>query len=176
MIRSQQGFNLIELIVAMAIFGLLATAVTVNLRRGGSSGQEVRLQANNLVSLLREAQVKALAGEPFNGAVPTGGYGVHLVECSTPPCSVMLFADVNSNFTYDSGGEDVQEVSLGSGAIVSSISTGSSLDILFKPPRPFICFGNQCSGIGGVTVEIASPDRTVVEPVQINQISGMISL
>ncbi len=174
--KNQNGFNLVELIVAIAIFGIMATAVTVNLRRGGASGQEVKLQANNIASLLRESQVKSLSGEPFNGAVPTGGYGVHIAECSTPPCSLSTFADINSNFTYDSATEEIQTISLGSGVIVDSISTGGSLDILFKPPRPYICFSNQCSGVGEVIISLANPEGTGIQTISINQVSGRISL
>lgn len=174
--KNENGFNLIELIVAIAIFGIMATAVTVNLRRGGASGQEVQLQANNIASVLREAQVKAFSGEPYNGAVPTGGYGVHLTECSTPPCSVATFADVNNNFTYDAATEEIEVISLGNGVILESISTGNSLDIIFKPPRPFICFSDQCSGIGEVVVTLADPNGTGDKTITINQVSGRISL
>jgi len=174
--KDQLGFNLIELIVAIAIFGIMATAVTVNLRRGGASGQEVQLQANNIASILRESQVKALSGEPFNGSVPTGGYGVRITECSTPPCAISLFADTNNNFTYDSATEEIQTVSLGRGVLIDSVSIGSPLDIIFKPPRPFICFGNECSGIGEVVITLTNPQGGGDRTITINQVSGRISL
>lgn len=171
---NKQGFNLVELIVSIAIFGILATVVTANLK-GSSPSREAKQQADNIASFMREAQVKALAGEPFNDEVPIGGYGVHIEICTTPPCSVTLFADVNTNFTYDAGTEEINTISLGTVVIIESISTGTTADVIFKPPRPYTCFGEACSGIGELIITLGNNRNNLTTDVVINQISGRIS-
>ena len=168
------GFNLIELIVSIAIFGILATVVTVNLR-GSSPSREAKQQANNVASFMREAQIKALAGEPFNDAVPIGGYGVHVETCTTPPCTLTMFADINTNFTFDAGTEEVNTISLGATVTVDSISTGSPVDVIFKPPRPYTCFGDVCSGIGELIISLGNNKNNLTTDVVVDQISGRIS-
>jgi len=171
--QSNPGFSLIELLVAISIFAILSTVVVVNLRGGPS--QEVQLQANNLTSLLRQTQVQSLSGEQFNGSVATGGYGVKIATCSTPPCIVTVFADVNGNFSYDGVSEDVQTVSLGQDVTIDSLSLSSPVHVIFKPPRPFVCFDNVCSGSGVLTITLGSASSSKTETVTVNQISGQIS-
>ena len=171
---NQRGFNLVELLVAISIFGIIATAVVANLR-GGSPGNEMRLQADNISSLLRQAQIQSATGQPFNGSPPIGGYGVFIETCTSTPCSVALFADADGNFTYDSATEQIQEVSLGSSVIISTISTGSPLAILFKPPRPYMCFGSECSGVEEITVTLGNVQNDQTVTITANQISGSIS-
>lgn len=172
--RFSSGFTLIELIVAIGIFGLLATLSVANIR-GGSTQQEVRLQADSLSALLREAQVRSLSGTPFEGNFPVGGYGVHLETCSTPPCSPVLFADSNANFAYDGASEAVETLSLGTSVTLDTISTGSPSDIVFKPPRPYICVSAECSGVGEVVITLETVEGNRTAQVTVNQISGQIS-
>jgi len=167
------GFTIVELLVAIAIFALISTVAFVNIR-GSSPSREVQLQANNLSSLLRQAQVQSSAGEPFSGAPPIGGFGVFVEQCSTAPCSVVLFADVDGSFTLDAG-EEVQTVSLGSHVTIDTISTGSGVHVIFKPPRPFTCFDDVCSGINELTITLGSQKTSKKVPVIVNQVSGQVT-
>jgi prepilin-type N-terminal cleavage/methylation domain-containing protein len=171
---NSNGFSLIELVVSIAIFGFLATAVFVNLR-GASPSQEIQLQASNIVSALRQAEVQSKAGEPFNGQTPIGGYGLTVAECSTPPCSVDLFADLNGDWTIQTPAETVQTISLGQNVTVNSVSLAPSVDITFKPPKPFICFNADCSGVGELVITLGSIESTRTAEIRINQISGQVS-
>lgn len=170
---NNKGFSLIELIVAISIFVIITTVVVVNLK-GGSPSQEVLLQSKNLDSLLRQAQMQSFAGEPFEGVFPIGGYGVLVSTCSAPPCSVTMFADFNTNFVFDAN-EEVKTEILGSNVTVESISTGNSLHVIFKPPRPFTCFDNVCSGIDTATITLGSTETTKTAEVVIDQVSGLVS-
>lgn len=174
MIESQKGFTLVELIVMIGIFGIITGVVVVNLR-GGSPAREVQLQADNLASLMRQAQVQALGGEPFEGTVPVGGFGVNVAVCSSAPCSVTLFADADGDFTYDVGTEEIETLSFGRHVTIESISTGSPVDVVFKPPKPFICINRQCSGVDEVIITLGSEQTSREVSVVVNQISGQVS-
>lgn len=170
------GFTLIDLMVAIAIFATISIAAFANIR-GGTPGQEVQLQADNVTSLLRQAQVQAFSGEPFNGVPPIGGYGVRItVPCSTAPCDVVLFADVNNNLAFDAATEEVETVSLGTNVTINASSLGNGAhDILFKPPRPFMCFDSVCDGLGAQTITIGSDSTAKEVDITLNQVSGQIS-
>jgi len=160
--------------VSIVIFGLISTAVIVNLRSSSPAG-EIRLQADNIASLLRQAQVQSYSGESFNGIVPTGGYGVYFATCLTPPCKVTLFADFNNNFTLDPADEFIQDISLGTQTTILNLSYQGPTAVVFKPPKPLICFNNTCSGIGEFRVTLGNLKDSSTVDVVVNQASGQIS-
>ncbi len=169
----KRGFTLVELLVAIGIFTMISAAVVANLR-SGSRGGELRLQASNLASFLRQAQVMSLAGEQHNGVTPTGGFGVQISACTATPCQVILFADENSNFIYDAPGELVQTIELGQ-AQIQSVLPVTPLHINFKPPRPYICFEGICSGAGEADITLGLNEGNLEQHVRVNQISGQIT-
>lgn len=171
--KTPRGFSLVELLVAMSIIVLITTAAMANLR-GNSPDRALRDQSRNLASLLRQAQVQAIAGEPADGVIPIGGYGVRLTACATPPCEAILFADKDGNFTMD-GGEQRQAVNFGPEITFVSILPDDPLNVLFKPPSAFVCFNNVCSGggVAEVTLGVVGSSKTVT--VSVHQLSGQIS-
>lgn len=170
----KQGFTLIELIVAISIFTLITLAAVVNFR-GNDPSRQIKLQAANLVSVLRQAQVQAQAGEPFNGSLPAGGYGVSISTCAVPPCSITLFADQNGNFSMESPAEVVETVSLGDQVTITAVSMSTPAHILFRLPAGGVCFNNTCAGSSPVTVTLGAKNTSITKLVTINQLSGQIS-
>lgn len=167
------GFTLVELMVALSIVALITTAVVANLR-GRAPVRQLENQGRNLASLLRQAQVLAIAGQPVNGNIPSGGYGVRLASCPTGPCQVTLFADLNGNFSYDTG-EEQQVLDLGSDISINSVSVADPLHVIFRPPAALICFNNACSG--STTAQIVLGVRGVSDTIKvtIQQLSGQIT-
>ncbi len=169
-----RGFTLVELLIAITIFTLITLAAVVNFR-GADPSKQISLQAANVVSSLRQAQVQAQGGEPFNGSLPQGGYGVAVSACSVPPCSVTIFADQNGNFAMESPAEIVQTVSLGSQVTITGVSIGGPAHILFRLPSAAVCFNNTCSGSAPATITLGAVGTSVTKTITINQLSGQIS-
>lgn len=167
------GFTLVELIVAIGIMAMITTLAIVNLR-GQQPTELVRDQARNVASLLRQAQVQAISGQPTDGVVPIGGYGVVVASCATPPCSVQLFADKNGNFALDSG-ELQQTVSLGQSVTIQTVTPQDPINILFKPPSAFVCFNNSCSGSDTAVITLGVKTAANTSTISVQQLSGQIS-
>lgn len=170
----KHGFTLVELLVAIAIFGLISAAAVANLR-GSNPNAVLRQQAGNAASFIRQAQVQAMSGEPFAGSVPVGGYGVYVELCAVPPCALTLFADQNANFEMEAPAEVVQTINLGSAVTVEAISTGNPSAILFRPPSGAACFNDACSDAGTASITFGARGTDNLQTVGVNQISGQIS-
>lgn len=168
------GFTLIELIVAITIFSLITLAAVVNFR-GTSPDTQLRLQAANLSSVLRQAQALSQGGQPFVGVVPSGGYGVQIATCSVPPCNITLFADQNSNFTMEAPAEVVETISLGEAITIAGLNFSSPIHVVFRLPAGAICFDNACSGAVPLEVTLGARGSTSTKILTVNQVSGQIS-
>lgn len=154
------GFTLIELMVSMSIFAVITGFVLVNFRQG-SRTDEVRFAAQTAASVIRDAMTRGTAGATALACVAGGavngvctgeppacaggvcvstvpkGWGVAF-GTDAPEDSIVLFADVNGNKTYDAGEEVATERYSASGFVTvtaaSPIATRST--ILFVPPVP----------------------------------------
>lgn len=170
----KRGFTLVELLVAISIFGLITAAVVVNFR-GASPNRQLQLQAANIASLMRQAQVQAQAGEPYGGTVPAGGYGIHLNACGAGSCTITLFADQNNSFSMQSPAEVVQTIDLGQTVYVSGVSSGGQAHVIFRPPAGSICLENVCSGAAPLTITLAAAGTSMTRVLTVNQLSGQIT-
>lgn len=96
------GFTLIEALISISIFGILAALVFTGLN-SGSARAAAKQGAQRLESDFIEAQNNAQSGILFQGAVPPS-YGVHFdISDNT---AYKIFADANNNGRYDASGPD----------------------------------------------------------------------
>ncbi|MDP3093713.1 MAG: type II secretion system protein [bacterium] len=136
------GFTLIELLVVMTIILVLFFLVLVNYRLGEKSFS-LEESAAKLGQDFRRMEEMAMSAKEFHGKIPRGGYGVYLRAGDS---LYTLFADCDQNYQYTAAGtpceggysEKVEEVSLGERLEISSLSSGSVLNVVFTPPIPLV--------------------------------------
>jgi prepilin-type N-terminal cleavage/methylation domain-containing protein len=95
---SAKGFTIVELLVVMGIFAILASLSTLNLSHA-QHGSYVNATVDTLVSDLKRQQHKAMIGDT-EGRGTASNYGIHF-----DPSSYVLFHDIYSsrrdvNFFY----------------------------------------------------------------------------
>jgi len=100
--KNGAGFTLISVIIAVSIFVLLSVVSIANFRAGQRS-EELKIAVKELVSVLKDLQVKSFTGELSNKCgndPPIGGYGFKAHKCSSPICEYYIFADCDGNNTW----------------------------------------------------------------------------
>jgi prepilin-type N-terminal cleavage/methylation domain-containing protein len=148
----KKGFTLMEMLVVIAIIGVVSTLVLFNNAKLNSSVL-VSNTAYEIGLIVRESQVAGLGVKASTGGF-SSSHGVHVEMAS--PNTVTMFADKNKNGVYDqSNGEMTQEFIINnsrSGSIIglckksdlsvvtsnycTSTTTKASLDIVFTRPNP----------------------------------------
>lgn len=193
------GFTIVELLISIAIFGILAAFVLVGFRNSDEL-EKFRLDSQFLASTIRRAQSLALSGARFQGDFPSGGYGIILSTCLTPPCSYQLFTEESTpaNQHYDGTLPDqvVQTLQLSPFTRIKTITVlepdgtplgqMNNVDISFKPPRPtpFVWWdlppqpSDPNAGEEGKTVEVVleyTKAAAIFRTIFIKGVSGQIS-
>jgi len=69
----RRGFTLVEIIIALAILGILLIFVVANFQTGGYTGQ-IENVSRQVASAVTEARTLTLAGKLTDDAFPAGGY------------------------------------------------------------------------------------------------------
>jgi len=140
-IKHQSGFTIIELVMSSMIIIIISTLVVVNFR---NQTQKVALEkeTERLSGAIRQVHINALTGLLVDGSRPTGGFGIHLEECSTN-CQYTIFADQDSDYIYDDGISDDLWQTLGTlddNVYVADLTLDpdgaqTELDITFTSPK-----------------------------------------
>jgi len=151
----QKSFTLIEVLVSIFIIVLMSGIIFANYRQ---SGQQFALQrsTNKLALDIRRVQEMAMSAREFGGAIPLGGYGIHLDESYNQ--RYILFADCDGDYVYDAIGtapdcssatqanpypESIEgEIGFEKGVRICFSCFGAIgiMDIVFTPPDPKVTF------------------------------------
>jgi prepilin-type N-terminal cleavage/methylation domain-containing protein len=201
-VSRRRGFTLVEMLISLSIFAVVTAFATANFRVG-QQGDELRLSARNVASLIRRARTQTVAGFsvyychggaddgklcPLDSGISCGegaceddippAYGINISVAEGEEREVRIFADTNDNGRYDDG-EAIRVDSISPGPFVSITGVdpvdGDSLDILFDPPKPTTKFNNDIADTIA-TVELQHQHTSNVATITINRVSGLISV
>src|SRR3989344_223528 len=153
--KSTTGFTLVELLVSVAIVVLIMSVVLFNYT-GFNDNLALASGGQELAIAIRQAQTYGLT---VKEVTPGGGrfdsaYGIYF-DPSSSPSAYYIFADINSNKTYDAGSgcgsgntECVGRFDLRNGVKISGICDQNAcppevsvkmMDITFLRPNPDAC-------------------------------------
>jgi Tfp pilus assembly protein FimT len=117
----------------MAIIVIISGLAILNWR-GGEKQYALQRAASKLAQDIRRAEEMAISSKEFRGEIPKGGYGVYFKIQEKE--HYILFADLNSNSSYDPGSDGlIEDVKIEKDIQISQLSA-SPLHIIFIPPDP----------------------------------------
>ncbi len=179
-----QGFTLVELLVVIAVIGILTALVVPSLRSGE---QQLALEnsAHKLAQNVRVAMSLSLQAQPFTGGSCTNfeGYGIHF-DRDSPYC-YLIYANCGGNENYQGptcggvgGGADLARtiVELEPGVRIRSITPQQSneLSIFFLPPNPEV-FLNRVQNEDAIIILELENDPSQTKTVTVNR-KGIIDV
>jgi len=161
----KKSFTLVELMVVIAISGLIGGAIFANMRSGGRS-MDLNSSAEKMAGIVKQAQMMALSGKQIDSSRPDGGYGVYF-DVSTTPDSYKLFANTSEadDHEYDVGDTVIRTIVLPEQVAMSPSSTS----IVFKPPYCLIYVGGSLLiGSNRLSVSLQHLDANFYAYVRVN--------
>lgn len=192
--KKMDGFTVIELVVAMAIFGLLSAATIANFRQAQKS-DALRHDSLALSENIRKVQNLGMSGQVFEGDVPPGGYGVLLNPTYPyPSTEYFLFADteVEDTFHYYEEGLDeklpngvftLSENVVIQKFVVTQVTMCETCraSVSFQPPKPYphACANldtvPSCGSTRNVCILMKQEQIDQCRLIFINGVSGQVS-
>ena len=176
MTQRQNGYSLIELIIALAIMGILATMVMANFR-AGEKQRNTQLGADAIMTALRTAQNYSQSGKKTSNTN---------TSCQT---AQYYYVDFNSSTQYSlnalnncSTTDTIQVYTLPRNirfrsATVDGVSAAADLKVLYTPPFAKTTASRDsgpASAYSQILITIESSDAKYSKTVTANGISGSI--
>jgi prepilin-type N-terminal cleavage/methylation domain-containing protein len=165
--RSNKGFTLIEMLIAIGIMVAITSVVVLNRSKAGE-GATLKNDADLMSLNIRQAQVNSIAVRETSAGSGNFnvGYGVYFPHLAIN--SYIVWVDTNGNGVYD-GGETLSTGVLSNGELISDLcvlnSVGaevcnqSNLNMRFlRPNTAPLLYANGVlqSGIQGLRIKITS--------------------
>ena len=165
--NKSRGFTLIELMVSIAIFGILSAFLLVNFRANNES-RNFKLEASHVVDGFKRLQNMALSGALVADQLPVAYEGI-LTDCLSG-CSITLRAKLTDNSYLD-----IDRVILDKASLKIYQPGVSSLTLSFTPPRGDLSLSS--GKVSEVMVDIGHSQRSDLNYcLIINNVSGRIDL
>lgn len=133
-----KGFTLLEMLVVLAIMGIIAVLILANYRQG-QKNYVLTQAAQKLAGDIRGAQNMAVAGAEVSGYSQIGGFGIYINDAN----SYSLFLNTASNpangcQTGAVSSPPLKTINLPGGITINNTGT----NVFFAPPRPLTCIDN----------------------------------
>jgi prepilin-type N-terminal cleavage/methylation domain-containing protein len=144
---SQAGFSLVELLVVMGLFAVIAGITTINLIRPQTTASQQNT-LNQLVSDLRAQQQKAMAGD--SGAASTAQpYGVYIQNNQYTLFKGSSYSAADpENFVVAAGANTTITTTFGSSQVIFTKASGEITG--FSAGANTITITNSVSGVSTV--------------------------
>lgn len=151
--KSQAGYTLVEMMVVVAIIGLISTVIITNFSR---TRVDLTQSANLIASTVRFAQSETISSSKFQNYNPCG-YGIHYINSA----DFALYAGPNAattdcksiNRNYQSNEDSIVKTYVFSDPNVDFAAPFN--DIYFEPPDPKTYLNNDSSlNQGPLTISI----------------------
>jgi len=172
----KRGFTLIEMMVSLAVIAMVSVLFIANFH-SANKRTDLILAAQSLVSDLHAAQNDSLGLTKYNGAVPSGGWGVSFAANAN---SYTLFADVDNNLQYSSSTEGninygARVTTLPPNISISQLQTSlasstPAVNVTFLPPDPQTNIYDVNSGATStlLTITLKESINNTTKTVQVN--------
>jgi prepilin-type N-terminal cleavage/methylation domain-containing protein len=130
MIRNEEGFTLVELIIAIAIVSVVIVIAVPNIVVWRQNA-EIRGAARDVYSYFQKAKIEAIKRKTF-------------CTITFSPDGFMIYADSNKNLVQDVGEEVITSISLSDyGDVSLDTSEGNGDGLTFSNPNNGIAFSSS---------------------------------
>ena len=186
----QKGFTLIEFVVIMSIFGIVASIALFNFS-GFSSNISLTNLTHDVALVVRDSQVYGISNANINNNLDPENpikRGVYFKYAGSDGFvnQIVVFDDINDNTEFGGSSELVDVVTVQSSDRISAIEVGTvtsttpctepeGVRILFQrpDPNPFIYCGNGPKPFASIV--LSSPDNSQQKYVDVHS-TGQISV
>lgn len=173
--KSRDGFTLIEILIALAVMGILFLLLIINFRQNQNS-KDIRNDALLVLDGVKRVQTMSLSGQINNDQSPTS-YEFLLTTCSLDSgCPYSLNAKIDDTVINTIETVTIKNSKL---SVVdnSGGAAGSQLLIGFKTPRAMAEIKVDGSSTNDAIIKLEHiKDSGIVRFIKINSISGRMDI
>lgn len=158
-----KGFTIIELVVAIAVFGILSSIMLVNFR-SNQDFRDLKLEAANMESLLGEAQNFALTGGGVGG-VNYEKFIINAASCENGDCSSLVMSGQLASATTTLKTLELLKTEIK--------GVNQDLEIIFSAPRANASIDYDGQATTSITIRLESlNDASLAKCVEFSSVSG----